>query len=512
MFVLWQLVALATLLSGLRALARTLGLGEVASAILVVWLLTVSVGTLGAVYFYTHAPVPAVWAGALVAWGAAWAWRGRWTAAYASFGAAALLQILVGFYAGVLALPALLATRRGASWRALVPWLLGLTLIYAPLRLAGGTETGVLGNDSFVALYAQLRHPHHLVPSTWSWAGWVQVFAFYTGAWWFLRRTAAGRPATEQTLLVVTLTLMAGAIGLNYLFVEIHPLALIAKLQPARITPLAQGLVLVLLATRVQALVARRDWLGAVLLCVIPFTAVPGFLLLLAAVLLPGAVGPGQKRWGTLILATAVVLAFQPLDPSLPARGLRYGMWAALFGLQLLPARLKQQPGLLAGLTALALGGAAVCAVGSQRPDWPAFLAVRFSINARPVDAPGILGQRFGEHSATDVLVLVPPTDEPWAFKLYARRALVVDNKSSPFTERGLLEWRDRMAAVLGTAPAPDVDPVAAWRSRSPEDVRALAKHYGARYVLTRDDWHAILPGRKIDQESGWSLWELPGN
>ena len=169
------------------------------------------------------------------------------------------------------------------------------------------------------------------------------------------------------------------------------------------------------------------------------------------------------------------------------------------------------RPWFLAGLAALAVTGAAVCAVGSQRPDWPAFLTARFAINARPVDPPGILGRRFGEHSSRDAIVLVPPTDEPWGFKLHARRAVVVDNKSSPFTERGLREWRDRMAQVLGATPTPELDPVAAWRSRSPEAVRALAAHYGARYVLTHDAWHSALPGRKIDQESGWSLWELPG-
>lgn len=510
-FALWQLVALATLLSGVRALARTLGLGEVAGAILIVWLLTVSVGTLGAIYFYTHAPVPAVWAGALVAWGAAWAWRGRWTAAYAFFGAAALLQILVGFYAGVLALPALLATQRWNSWRALGPWLLGLALVYGPMRLTGGTGAGVMDGASFVSLYAQLRHPHHLVPSTWSWAVWVQVIAFYAGAWWFLRRTSTGRPGAEQTLLVATLGLMVGAISLNYLFVEVHPLAFIAKLQPARITPLGQGIVLVLLATRVQAQVARRDWLGTVILCLIPFSAVPGFLLLLAAVLLPGAADKPETNWTKIVLALAVVLAFQPLDPSLPARGLRYGLWASLFGLQLLPARLGQRPMMLASLAILAVAGATICAVGSQRPDWPASLAARFTINARPVDPPGMLGQRFGVHSAKAALVLAPPTDEPWSFKLHARRALVVDNKSSPFTERGLQEWRDRMEQVMGIPFTPDVDPIAAWRGHSPEVVRALAERYGAQYVLTRDDWHAALPGRKIDQEAGWSLWELPG-
>lgn len=512
-FALWHLVAIATLLSGVRRLARTLGLGEVATAILIIWLVVVSVGTLGGVYFYTHAPTPAVWASALVAWGAAWAWGGHWRNAYGCFGGAVLLQFLVGFYAGVLALPALLWTRRRSSLPALIPWLLGLALVYGPMRLGGGTGAGVFDDAGFVTIYAQLRHPHHLVPSTWGWPAWVQAGTFYVGAWWLLRRSAAGRPAMEQTLLHVTLALMTGALALNYLLVEIHPLALVAKLQPGRITPLVQSLVLVLLATRVQAQVARRDWLGVLVLGLIPFSAVPGFLLLLAAVLLPAAGGKDQPVWPKLLLALAVLLAFQPLDPSLPTRGLRYGLWAALFGLQLMPGRLVHRPWLLASLAACAVVGASICAIRSQRSDWPAFLTVRFAVNARPVDPPGILGQRFGANSAKDALVLVPPTSEPsaFSFKLHARRAVVVDDKNAPFTELGLREWRDRMEAVLGVAPVPGLDSVAAWQGRSPESLRALAERYDARYVLTRDAWHATLPGRKIDHESDWSLWELPG-
>jgi len=42
-----------------------LGMGGIALAALVVWLLTVGVGAIGGTFFYLHAPVPAVWAGAL---------------------------------------------------------------------------------------------------------------------------------------------------------------------------------------------------------------------------------------------------------------------------------------------------------------------------------------------------------------------------------------------------------------------------------------------------------------
>ena len=508
-FVGWHLVALAALLGGLRALARTLGMGEAASAVFVVWLLTVSVGTLGGTYFYTHAPVPAVWAAAVVAWGAACAARSHWVAAYACFGAAALLQFLVGFYAGVLALPALLHSSRKQQMGALMLWALGLALVYGPMRWQGNTDAGVLDNAAFVEIYARLRLPHHLVPSTWGWPAWVQAAAFYGGAWWFLRKTSSEGPRFARTLFHATLGLAVGALALNYVFVELYPLALVAKLQPARITPLAQGIVFALLALRIQSCLGRRDWLRATLLALIPLSLFPGFLLMLAAILTPPA-GASKAPWQTLVLTFAVLLAFQPFDSSIAIRGVHYGLWAAIFFLLLVPQWLAGRPWALASAAVLAVAGAAACARASLRPDWPPQLARRFAIDARPYGGPAVLGQRFATSSPVDAVVLLPPSSEAWSFKLYARRAGVVDDKNAPFTDRGLCEWKRRMDEVLGEPLAHGTDPDAAWQGRAPDDLCALARRYGARYVLTRDDWHAEFPGKKIDQEQGWSLWQLP--
>ncbi len=507
----WHLVALAVILGAVRALGRAAGLGAFATAALGAWLLTVGIGTLGGVYFYTHAPVPAVWAGAAVLAGAAAAARGRTAAAFAWCGAAALLQFLVGFYAGLLALPLLLRASNRTRLAALAWWGLGLALVYLPMRWVDGTGPALMDNANFVAIYAQLRLPHHLVPSAWGWAVWVQAAAFYGGAAWYLGRTSGERLPSERRLLGLTLAFTAAALALNYLFVELHPLALVAKLQPGRITPLAQGVVLGLLGTRVEARAARRDWLGAVLLVLIPWTLFPGFLLALAAVLVPPRDAPAGSMWRTWLLALAVLLAFQPFDASLATRGLRYGLWAALVAVPLVAAWLRRRPELLALAAAAAVVIAAVAVRAAARPDWPPFLAARFAPDARPTDAPGRLGARFGGQAPADALVLVPPAGETWTFKLYARRATVVDDKNSPFTDRGLREWKARMDAVLGAPLERIIDPVAAWAGRSPAALQAVGAHYGARYVLTRDEWHPTLPGRRIDRDSGWSLWELAG-
>lgn len=411
-FALWQLVALATLFRSLRSLARILGLGAGAVATLGTWLLTLGIGTIGGVFFYTHAPVPAVWAGALVLAGAAAAARGRVTAAFAAFGAAALLQFLVGFYAGLLALPLLWARARREQGLALGAWLLGLALVYLPMRLQGGTGSELLSSAHFVGIYAYLRLPHHLVPSAWGWPVWIQLGLFYYGAWWFLERTSAGRPAGETALLRCTLAVTVAALAANYVFVEVWPVALVAKLQPARITPLTQSLLFLLLATRVQARIERGDRLGAVLLGLIPFTLFPGFLLVLAAALerKRGLMRP--PAWTVTALGVAVLLAFQPLDPSITARAVRYGLWLALFLVQFGAVALRRRPAALLAATALAVVTAGIAARASQGPAWPAFLASRFNPDAPPLDAPGKLGQRFGRQAPPEAVVLVPPAGE----------------------------------------------------------------------------------------------------
>lgn len=213
--------------------------------------------------------------------------------------------------------------------------------------------------------------------------------------------------------------------------------------------------------------------------------------------------------WQTWVLAFAVLLAFQPFDATFTARLVRYGLYGAIFLVSVAAAWLAPRPWRLAGATLLTVVLAGVCARASLRPDWPRYLLDRFAVNARPSDPPGILGQRFGEHSPVDAVVLLPPSGGTWTFKLYARRAAVVDDKNSPFTDQGLREWRDRYEAVLGVPLTRTTDPVAAWRARPPEALREVALRYHADYVLTRNDWHPQLPGRRIDQEQGWSLWQL---
>ena len=497
-FALWHLAALAALVSAVRSAATALRLEPVAAALLLVWLLVVNVGTLGGVYFYTHAPVPAVWAGAVAAWGGA----------FACFGAAALLQFLVGFYAGLLALPLLWHAPSRARLLALAPWVAGLALVYVPFTLSGLADTGALSNDAFVEIYAYLRHPHHLVPSTWPWSLWQRTGLFYLGAWYLLHRTSAGRPALERTVLHFALALAALTLAANWLFVEIVPSSLVTKLQPARVTPLVQVVVLALLATRVASFLARRHWLLAAAVAVAPFSLFPGLVLALAGVLSPALLAPSAPRWPLWLLGAATVVAFRPFGGDFDYHAARHAPWLGLWLVACLPAWLATRPATLCTAAAVAVGLALTAASAPDR--LPLGLSRRFAPNQPPLDAPGRLGARFRAHSTPNAVVLAAPSDEMWSFKLHARRALVVDDKNIAFTAAGLREWRDRFTHILGVPFVPGVDPGAAWRAQPPNQLLAIARHYGATHLVDRFDWHATPPGHLIDREGDWGLWALP--
>lgn len=504
-FALWHVVALGALVTAVHSLR----LHAVATAVLLAWLLMVHVGEVGLVFFYTNAPAPGVWAGTIAACGAACAVRGRYPAAFACFGGAALFQFLVGFYAGVLALPLLLHTDWRTGTRAVVAWGAGLALVYVPLAVSQHGAF-VLANDVFVEIYAQLRHPHHLVPSTWPMIMWQRAGWFYAGSWYFLHRTSAGRPALERTLLVGTLALTAGALLVNYFFIEVWPSAFVAKLQPARITPLAQVVILGLIATRLHLALERRRWLLAAAIAATPFSLFPGYALAVAAILGAWDRPTAGVTWRDLVLLATVALSFQGLAGSLGYQLHRHGVWIVPIAIQLIPFWLRPYRLALAAATAAALGVAASAALASTSTEWIGPLKPRVMIDAAPTDAPAVLGRRFRDHSEKDALVLAPPTSEPWIFKLYAQRALVVDDRDIAFTDAGLREWHRRMTCILGRPFVRGIDAAAAWRAQSPETLRTLAAQFGAGYVLTREEWHANLPGHMVDHEQGWTLWKLP--
>ena len=200
-----------------------------------------------------------------------------------------------------------------------------------------------------------------------------------------------------------------------------------------------------------------------------------------------------RDRAAWLVLATLVVL--------LGALAFAGVWWVSPSLVQLSLWRLSVVPKLLT-CTACAIGLAWVLPRGRWRR--PAVVAVTLL-----TIAAGLLLNRGGVLSAerpdagiaevaawarantpADAVFLVPPGDG--SFRLDARRAVVVNFKHVPQLASELPVWRERMQAVLGEPLEADgrtfvqrrADMEPTYRARDPADLRAVARRYGATYLI----------------------------
>jgi hypothetical protein len=72
--------------------------------------------------------------------------------------------------------------------------------VLAAVYFANGlTAAGhVMSNEQFVAIYARLRHPHHLVPSGWDWVEVDGFVCFVLGTVLLVLATAAEALRAQQ--------------------------------------------------------------------------------------------------------------------------------------------------------------------------------------------------------------------------------------------------------------------------------------------------------------------------
>ena len=127
---------------------------------------------------------------------------------------------------------------------------------------------------------------------------WADFLLFYVGGILCIKAAQSLQPALRFGLLA-DIGLALGSLLRNLLLVEIFPLAVVAKLQLARITPFAQLAILVGLAAPFDERVKKHDWAVAVLLVVIPVSHAPGLLVCLFA----GALWRGslKREWHCIV-------------------------------------------------------------------------------------------------------------------------------------------------------------------------------------------------------------------
>ncbi len=515
-FFLTYVVAFALYVSGAFALGRAISrsaLGGICTVLFALYAVRFTVGLLAP---FKPIPVAQNYAMPLAVWGLWACYRQRWALGYALFGVASLLQLLVGVLPGLLVLPLLLRDAIVARHftRPLVPLLLlGLfaAMVYIPMRISGITDSHLLTDREFVHLYGEIRVPHHVIPSTWDgeWFNFATFVLASLGCLWQARRI---RPRAQLLCISIVLTSLV-LLALGYVFVEIYPVALIAKLHLARTSPFVQLVLLPAIAAYAVQLDGECRHAAAALALTIPLFRWGPLLLLgvLAYDRLSGLAAPAspprRRVVGFLLRSLGALLLFAAVSAG-PSFGALYyevltlvGSFLVLALPWLLPA-VVPQPGrrVVLGASLAVLGLTmflAAVATGRRIGLW--------QVPATPTNA---LALRFEKTAPPDAVVLVPPSLSD--FRLYSRRAVVIDFTCSPPTDAGLLQWKARLEDVLGHSLEPGIEPRLdeLFAARTGSQLHEVARKYHAGYILTR--WHPTLDGcRVVDRDGPWVLFEV---
>jgi len=477
----------------------------------------------GNTLIFSTKSVPSTFAMAFATWGIYFSLRQKWLTGYLFFGLGCLLQFLVGLLPGLMMLPVLvIESVRQRNFKTLI-WAIALlaamaSIVYVPMLLTGTTSTHTIDNAEFVYIHVKVRNPHHILPSNWDLGNWFNFICFIIGGLLCIKNAELLRKEDKINFYVIIGTSIF-ALFLNYIFVEVYPLAFIAKLQLARTVPFAQLIIFIAVCLTIDILYRQKRIAISLLLLVVLTLPFRGIIFL------------GLSVWQTkkyvfpkgfnillwiLAIGTVIFSLIYPVTDSWEIMGDRIISIPVLFSILAFPFILEETSlatSIKQTLThTLALITTATLVFGVAgilpKPILNVF-QTRVNINAVSSDDLSRLAMRFSQISSRDSLVLIPPSVT--SFQFFSERAIVVNFKNFPFTEKGIKEWQNRMQAVLGVP----LNPQMIWGGndlfirRSSADLVKVARNYHADYILTRSDWHPNIDGEIVEQEGKWILFKI---
>jgi len=520
---IYQFLAFGSVILACREIISIYTNSQLPVAAMTFLCLAASFTDVGNTLIFSTKSVPSTFAMGFAIWGIYFSLRQKWLTGYFFFGLACLLQFLVGLLPGLMMVPVLMIESvRRRKIKTLI-WAIALlaamsSIVYVPMLLTGTTGTQTIDNAEFVFIHAQIRNPHHILPSNWTIENWFNFICFIIGGLLCIKNTDL-LPKEDKVNFYIIVGTSIFALFLNYVFVEIYPLALIAKLQLARTVPFAQLIIFIAVSLTVDRLYKNKKIAVSLLLLSVLTLPLRGVIFLgLSVWQTKNYVFP--KRYNILLwIVTAGTLIFSltyPLTDSWEIIGNRIISIPILFLILALPfilektsisAPIKQIATHVLALatTAILVGGVA----GILPKPMLEIFQKRVNINVVPSDDLNRLAVHFSQISNQDALILIPPSVT--SFQFYSQRAIVVNFKNFPLTEKGIQEWQNRMEAVLGVP----LNPQMIWGGndlfsrRSSADLVKVARKYHADYILTRSDWHPNIEGEIVDKEGKWIIYKI---
>jgi hypothetical protein len=525
-YFIYYLLAFTSFIAGCFSLGKLFTRSKLAAAT-VAFLSLTAYTLIGYIEIFTPRPVPAAFAMSLSVWGLYFGFRQRWFIGYLFFGIASLLQFLIGVLPGLMMLPIMaFASYKKRPYKQLIPPLLiffGMAaLIYLPMALSGTTSTDKIGNAEFVFIYGWVRNPHHIIPSYWSLGIWIDFLLFIAGGllciWKSDFASATLRERLKKNYKLYFYIIVAEsifALFLNYLFIEIYPLAIVAKLQLARTVPFAQIIIFIAVASQVDSFYKKgRLELSLLLLISLTFPwPYRGIWFLLISIALLTNLGKRyllitrSKLFPWVLVVLSLIFSLISSPPISLDKPILFLILAFPFLLGKISTPKKNATHALALLTATIFILGLLDALPGKISNIFQQQVKTYQI---PQDDPTKLALRFSKISDKNAIILVPPFVSN--FQFYSERAVVVDFKHFPQTDDGIRQWKRRMEAVFGVPLSPQLaigSMEILFPKRSSLELVNVAREYGADYILTRVDWHPDINGIVVDKEGKWVIYKI---
>ena len=559
-YLIYYLISLIGFIWGLSAISKFFTASKLSTAVLIFLSLT-AYTLVGYLELFPNTPIPATFAMSLTVWGIYFCFRQRWIIGYLFFGIASILQFLVGVLPGIMIIPIMFieVIKNQKLKQVILPLIILFSLaslVYLPMVLTGTTSTDKLTNEEFVFIYGWVRNPHHIISAYWNWKVRLDFVCFILGGCLCIHKVDIAKSEysfhkslTENIIFPISLgkgnktsqfkekkksiftnTICLEkwkfyliivesifALFLGYIFVEIYPLALFAKLQLARTIPFAQLMIFIAVAILFEQLHQQGN-LGVGLLLLIslslpvPYQGICFFILSVGLFYL--------EKWNYKLIVWLMIISgliFYLFHPSIDLIFDRLWGGIGLFLVLVFPFILDQSNLVIAQKKLITYSFAVVTSV--------VFILGLFEVlprkildvfqqqvkfNRIPQDEVTKLALRFKKISNKDDIILIPPFVSN--FQFFSQRAVIVDFKHFPQTDSGIRQWKNRMEDVFGV-PLNDKLAVGAMEILFPQQTGTelvnVAKKYRAKYLLTRVDWHGDIEGKIVDKQGKWVIFQI---
>lgn len=438
--------------------------------------------------------IPSTLAMTIAIWALYFALKRDWTLAFTCSAIATVFQFLVGFYSGLILIPAL--TVAAIKIRSFKLFLLPITIFIMPVitiyALTTFSDQGAPNSFSFLDVFGIFRVPHHWLPSTGPWFSWLSDLCLIAGG--LIASIILWRQSQQNQSLVTLLfgIVIVSCLGiiLNFLFVEVFPVTLIGKLQFQRIIPFAHVAIFLIVTANVYSVfkinivsASRRIRFWTLISC---FIVLPSFL---ALPLIKAVTFPGIKLW-MLFVGGALI----------------YGWLGRAFRIFLLSVTLSTL----------------VFVNSSIFDQLPTFIG-KISNRYQPLNNENWQGKEISswlrENSSRDSLIIIPPDWNAVSdlLALHSRRSVFFSFKNVPYSNYGVWVWSKRIEELLGVKVGPGLDRDQLrqlWKSRGEKKILSLAEQYGACYLVDRladrqgQKFKLLITSERKEQEA-WGLWQL---